>query len=169
LPYDTFFNVNGKATVWPNPCLSLLLPLVFVKKEKKCMIYFLQSFILGEERVGSCVIRYNLDEYMHSVCFLFWMVFFCHCLALYVCCVLDKENSKDSFIHSFNHSFSVLWVLWGTNCYVTMIWVNKNCSARGSFTYLTILFPLSSLDDDKKVPWAIFLLHPTKTISFRFF
>jgi hypothetical protein len=21
-----------------------------------------------------------------------------HCLALYVCCVLDKENSKDSFI-----------------------------------------------------------------------
>jgi len=55
---------------------------------------------------------------VHSVCFLFWMVFFLgHCLALYVCCVLDRENSKDSFIHSFG----VLWFLWGTNCYVTMI------------------------------------------------
>jgi hypothetical protein len=77
-------------------------------------LLFLQSFILGVEKVGSCVIRYNLDEYMHSVCFCFgWCFFFGHCLALYVCCVLEGENSKD-FIHLVCCGFCG-----GTNCYMS--------------------------------------------------
>jgi hypothetical protein len=78
---------------------------------------FLQSFILGVERVGSCVIRYNLDEYMHSVCFCFgWLFFLVIALpCMFVVC-LRERNSKDSFIHSVCCGFCG-----STNCYVTMI------------------------------------------------
>jgi hypothetical protein len=60
------------------------------------------------------VIRYNLDEYMHSVCFCSrWFSFWVIALpCMFVVCFIERTLRT--------HSFSVLWFLWGTNCYVTI-------------------------------------------------